>query len=532
MSAAADRVLLYDTTLRDGTQAEDVAFSVHDKLRIAQALDALGVGWIEGGWPGSNPRDAEFFRAAAGLPLQNARMAAFGSTCRAGSSPEDDAQLRALLAAGTPTVTIFGKSWELHARAALGIAPAQNVDLIGQSVRFLRSRLDEVIYDAEHFFDGWKANPAYALDTLRVAAGAGASWIVLCDTNGGSLPEEIGRGVEAARRTVDVPLGIHCHNDGELAVANSLAAVAAGVRQVQGTINGYGERCGNANLISIAANLALKRGLSLGMDLGTLRELAALVAELANRPLASSAAYVGKGAFAHKGGVHVSAVARDPRTYEHVDPALVGNVRRVLVSDLSGRSNIVAKARERGLDLDADDPAARAALARLKELEAQGYQFEGADASFELLLHQARGAHVPAFELRGYRIIDEKRTREGRSVSEATIQIEVRGEREHTAAEGDGPVNALDHALRKALERFYPTLGELHLVDYKVRVIPQGKGTASVVRVLVESSDGHSSWSTVGVSENILDASFKALVDSIEYKLMKDGLLCPPAPSR
>jgi 2-isopropylmalate synthase len=513
--------VLYDTTLRDGTQGEDVAFSVHDKLRIAQALDDLGIGYIEGGWPGSNPRDAEFFQAVRKVHLARARVAAFGSTGRAGVAAEDDPQLEALLLAETGVVTIFGKSWELHALEALGISGAENALLIYNSIDFLRRRCDEVIFDAEHFFDGWKHNPEQALDTLRAAATAGAKTIVLCDTNGGSLPDEIARGTEAARLAVDTPLGIHCHNDGELAVANTLAAVAAGVRQVQGTINGYGERCGNANLIAIIANLSLKRGLSLGVDLSRLREVAALVAELANRPLLAGAAYVGSSAFAHKGGVHVSAVAKNPRTYEHVDPVVVGNARRVLVSDLSGRSNIVAKACERGIDLKADDPAARAALERLKALEAQGYQFEGADASFELLLCKARGAHVPAFELVGYRVVDEKR-QGGGALSEATIQVAVGGEREHTAAEGHGPVNALDHALRKALERFYPALRELHLVDYKVRVIPQGRGTASVVRVLIESSDGRASWSTVGVSENILDASFVALTDSIEYKLMKD----------
>ena len=523
-------VLLYDTTLRDGAQSEDVAFSVADKLRIAAALDELGIAYVEGGWPGSNPRDAEFFEAARALKLARTRLCAFGSTTRPQVAPEDDPNVRSLLAAGTRVVTIFGKAWDLHVKTALGCSLEHNLALVHDTVAHLRGRVDEVIFDAEHFFDGWKANPEYALKVLRAAADGGAAWIVLCDTNGGSLPEEIARGIEAARKTADAPLGIHCHNDGELAVANSMMAVERGARQVQGTINGYGERCGNANLVPIAANLALKRGLDCGVDLKHLRDVAALVAETANRPLASGAAYVGTSAFAHKGGVHVSAVEKDPRTYEHIDPAAVGNLRRVLVSDLSGRSNILAKAREVGIDLDPSDPVAKTALARIKELEAQGYQFEGAEASFELLLHKARGHHRPAFTLVGYRVVDEKRG--GRGITEATIQVEVEGEREHTAAEGHGPVNALDTALRKALGRFYPQLAELHLVDYKVRVLPQGKGTASVVRVMIESGDGKDTWSTVGVSENILDASFEALVDSIEYKLMKDGVACRGERSR
>ncbi|HJZ88670.1 MAG TPA: citramalate synthase [Polyangia bacterium] len=523
-------ILLYDTTLRDGTQAEDIAFSVEDKLRIAHALDSFGIAYVEGGWPGSNPRDAEFFRALKGRPLGRARAAAFGATCRAGARPRDDVNLRALIEAETEVVTIFGKAWELHARTALGVSAPENADLIESSVRFLKARVGEVIFDAEHFFDGWRDDPEYALAMVRAAAAGGADWIVLCDTNGGSLPDQIQRGVLAARGAVERPLGIHCHNDAELAVANSLAAVAAGARQVQGTINGYGERCGNANLISIAANLALKLGRAPGVELLRLRELAALVAELANRPLASGAAYVGKSAFAHKGGVHVSAVVKDARTYEHVEPEVVGNQRRVLVSDLSGRANVMAKARECGIDLD--EAAARAALGQLKALEAQGYQFEGAEASFELLLHKARGQHAPAFALIGYRVVDEKRALNEEPRSEATIQVEVAGEREHTAADGHGPVHALDRALRKALERFYPSLREVKLIDYKVRVIPAGLGTAAVVRVLVESTDGRGSFTTVGVSEDILEASFRALTDAIEYKLLRDRQACHDARSR
>lgn len=518
-----ERIEIYDTTLRDGAQGESVNFSAADKWRVAEALDALGVDFIEGGWPGSNPRDLAFFEQARRLRLTHARLAAFGATRRRSFSCDTDPSIQALLKAGVPVVTIFGKSWLLHVREALRISREENLEIIEDSVRYLSERVPFVIYDAEHFFDGYRDDPDYALATLRAAAAGGPARIVLCDTNGGSLPEGVRRAVEEVTRHVTVPLGVHCHNDGELAVANTLAAVSAGATHVQGTINGYGERCGNANLCSVLPNLELKLGRrSLGPErLKKLRETARFVSEIANLALERSAAFVGDSAFAHKGGVHVSAVERNPQTYEHIAPELVGNRRRVLISDLAGRANLLAKARELGLELKDEQRV----LDALKQLEHDGYEFEAAEASFELLVRRLRGAHTPYFELLGFRVIDEHRGAL-MPMSEATVKVRVGEREEHMAASGNGPVNALDKALRRALERFYPALAEMRLVDYKVRVINSSlSGTASLVRVLITSSDGRGQWGTVGVSANIVEASWRALFDSVEYKLTRDGVL-------
>jgi len=517
-----DRIEIYDTTLRDGTQGEAINFSVADKCRIAEELGALGVDFIEGGWPGSNPRDVAFFNEARSLRLSHARITAFGATRRRSFSCETDPSIQSLLDAKTPVVTIFGKSWELHVREALRINLEENLEIIADSVRYLSARVPLVIYDAEHFFDGYRSNPEYALQTLLVASEAGAGRIVLCDTNGGSLPHDVERITQEVFENLRVPVGIHCHNDGELAVANTLAAVRAGASQVQGTINGYGERCGNANLCAVIPNLELKLGREvIGNErMRKLRETACFVSEIANLELASSAAFVGASAFAHKGGVHVSAVERNPVTYEHVAPELIGNRRRILVSDLSGRANLQAKARELNLEVDGEQRI----LDELKRLEHEGLEFEAAEASFELLVHKLRKEPEPFFELLAFRVIDEHRGA-ATPLSEATVKIRVGETVEHTAATGTGPVNALDQALRRALAEFYPSLGEMRLIDYKVRVINSSlRGSASLVRVLITSSDGETKWSTVGVSSNIVEASWRGLVDSVEYKLMKDGI--------
>jgi 2-isopropylmalate synthase len=517
-------VTLYDTTLRDGTQAEEISFTVEDKLRIAEKLEELGIHYIEAGWPGSNPRDLEFFKRAKKLRLKNAKLAAFGATRKAGNKASKDPNLKALLESETPVITLFGKSWDFHARDALGVSLSENLDLIADSITYLKKHGKEVIYDAEHFFDGFKANSDYTLKTLKAAEEAGADWIVLCDTNGGALPHEITELTKKVKAKFQTPLGIHCHNDGELAVANSLAAIQAGARQVHGTINGIGERCGNANLISVIANIQLKLKTSVvnTSQLQKLRGVSHFVDELANKIPNTRQPFVGNSAFAHKGGVHVSAVVKNPKTYEHIDPERVGNHRRVLVSDLSGSSNVLYKAKEFHLDLKSKDPTVKQILKDLKELENQGFQFEGAEASFEILMKKALGKHRNFFRLIGFRVTDEKQADRESPISVATIQIEVDGQNEHTTAEGHGPVNALDNALRKALERFYPQLKDVKLIDYKVRVLQSDKGTGSQVRVLIESSDGKNKWGTVGVSENIIQASWMALVDSIDYKLLKD----------
>lgn len=516
-------ITLYDTTLRDGTQGEEISFSVEDKLRIAEALDALGIHYVEGGWPGSNPRDLEFFRRARSLSLKQARITAFGSTRRQKNSAASDPNIDFLLKAETPVVTIFGKSWLLHVRAALNISEQENLDIIGDSVRFLAEHGREVIYDAEHFFDGYKHNAGYAVDTLKRAREAGAQTLVLCDTNGGATPDEITRIVHDVHSRLGGPIGIHTHNDGELAVANTLAAVSAGVRHVQGTVNGYGERCGNANLCSVIPNLQLKMGYACvsGQQLQALTTLSRLVSDLANLTHRKHLPFVGQSAFAHKGGVHVSAVMKDPATYEHISPDIVGNRRRVLVSDLSGRSNVTFKAAELGVNLENQEPAAQQVVEEIKRREHEGYHYEDADGSLEILIRQALNHRDRFFELSGFKVITHKESIETEPTSEAVLKVRVAGESELTAAEGNGPVNALDRALRKALERFYPELKNIVLSDYKVRVLDGFEGTGAKVRVLITMRDATTSWNTVGVSSNIIEASWKALVDSIVYYLMK-----------
>jgi 2-isopropylmalate synthase len=518
------KVKIYDTTLRDGTQAEDIALSVEDKVRIAQKLDELGIHYIEGGWPGSNPRDIQFFREVRNTSLTAAKIVAFGSTCRKGVPPEQDANLRALLEAKTEVITIFGKSWDIHPLTAMDISLEDNLDLISQSIAYLKQHVPEVIYDAEHFFDGFKNNTEYALATVKAAEAAGADCIVLCDTNGGTLSFDLARIVAEVRGVIQTPLGIHCHNDSDLAVANSVVAVKEGVVHVQGTINGYGERCGNANLCSIIPNLQVKMGISCLSDdrLKKLKEVSRFVSELANLPHNKHQPYIGDSAFAHKAGVHVSAVRKSPLTYEHIEPELVGNTQRILISDLSGESNVLSKADEFNIALKKGDPTTKQIVTSLKELENQGYQFEGAEGSFELLIKKAVGRHKKFFDLLGFRVIVEKRGDESPAFSEATIRVKVGEQVEHTAAEGNGPVNALDNALRKALEKFYPGLADVRLIDYKVRVLSAQEGTGANTRVLIESWDGETRWGTVGVSENIIQASWQALVDSIDYKLLKE----------
>jgi 2-isopropylmalate synthase len=519
------RLQLYDTTLRDGAQAEDISFTLDDKLRIAARLDELGIQYIEGGWPGSNPRDEEFFRAVKRLGLRHAKIAAFGSTRRAGVKASEDRNLALCVRADVPVVTIVGKTWDLHVKDDLRISLAANVEVIHDSIAWLRKRVDEVIFDAEHFFDGLAANRDHALACLRAAADAGATLVCLCDTRGGSLPSRIAAGVDAAREAIATPLGIHCHNDCELAVANSVTAVEHGCVQVQGTINGFGERCGNANLVSVIPVLQLKDGYHCvtAAQLRGLAETSHLVYELANVEPNKRQPFVGQSAFAHKGGLHVAAVQKNPETYEHLDPALVGNTQRVLVSDLAGRSNLLYKAQRFGLDLESNKPAVMALLQELKELEAKGFAFEGAEASFELLMRKAiDGNRVRFFRLIGFRVIDEKRTEGEPPIAEATIMLEgPDGQVEHTAAQGNGPVNALDRALRKALCKFYPEIEQVRLHDYKVRVLGN-EGTEAIVRVLVESGDEHERWGTVGVSHNVIEASWQALVDSMDYKLHKE----------
>ncbi len=519
----SDSIKIYDTTLRDGSQAEDIAFSLEDKIRIAQKLDELGIHYIEGGWPGSNPKDLQFFQEIKSVPLTQAKIAAFGSTCRAGTLPRDDPNIQTLIEAETRVVTIVGKSWDIHPLEAMNITLDQNLDIIHSSIRFLKDRVEEVIFDAEHFFDGFKSNPRYALSTLSTAQEAKADWIVLCDTNGGTLPDEVQSIIKEVKKKIIVPLGIHAHNDAEMAVANTILAVREGIGMVHGTMNGYGERCGNANLCSIIPNLKVKMRIDCVSDgqLKKITEVSRFISELANLPHNKYLPYVGESAFAHKGGLHVSAIRKSDITYEHIQPERVGNHQRVLVSDLSGESNILYKAAEFKIDLQSKDPKVKEILNNLKQMESQGFQFEGAEGSFEILIKKALGQHKKFFELMGFRVIVEKKE-EGTPLSEATIMVRVGDRVEHTAAVGNGPVNALDNAIRKALEKFYPELKEVKLLDYKVRILSTKDGTAAQTRVLIESGDGTSKWGTVGVSENIIQASWQALVDSIDYKLLKE----------
>lgn len=517
-------IKIYDTTLRDGSQAEDISFSVEDKIRITEKLDDFGIHYIEGGWPGSNPKDAGFFKKIRKAPLKNAKVVAFGSTKRPRLKAKDDSNLKALLDAGTEAITIFGKSWDLHVKDALRITLKENLDLIGDSISYLKGKGGEVFYDAEHFFDGYRANPEYALKTLKVAEESGADCIILCDTNGGMMPSELGTIFKEVKSHIKTPLGIHAHNDSETAVANTIMAVELGATQVQGTINGFGERCGNANLCSIIPNIKIKLGLECisDDDLRKLRDVSRFVDEIVNLRHFKRQPYVGDSAFAHKAGVHVAAVLKNPLTYEHIRPEMVGNYQRFLISDLSGKANILRKAKEYKINIEKESPHLHEILKRLKDLENQGFQFEGAEGSFELIMKKALGTHKRFFELIGFRVIVEKRKEGEGPISEATIMVKVGGRIEHTAATGNGPVNALDNALRKALEKFYPELKEVKLIDYKVRVLAPGRGTAAKVRVLIESGDNGKKWGTVGVSENIIDASWQALVDSIEYKLLKE----------
>jgi 2-isopropylmalate synthase len=515
------KIDFYDTTLRDGAQSEDIAFSVLDKLRITEKLDEFGIDFVEGGWPGSNPKDLEYFEEVRKLDLKHAKIAAFSSTIRSGTRPEDDEIMRAALDAETRYVTVVGKSWDLHVRDALKVGLDTNLRMIEQTIAHLKKRGRKVFFDAEHFFDGYRRNKRYAMRVIKAAAEAGADLVVLCDTNGGSMPYEVSSAVEDVRKVFQLPLGIHAHNDTESAVANSIMAVKAGCIHVQGTINGYGERCGNANLCSIIPNVTLKMGRK-GVDrkrLARLRDLSLFVDEMANLIPDKRKPYVGDAAFAHKGGLHVSGVRKNPETYEHVEPHLVGNRQRVLVSDLSGESTILYKAKELGIDIEKDKKVVKEVLRRVKELEHQGYQFEGAEGSLELLMKRALGMHKKYFDLVGFRVIVEKKENND-PVSEATILVKVGDRVEHTAGLGKGPVHALDNALRKALLKLYPVLGSVSLIDYKVRVLSSKDGAASVTRVLIESSDGKRTWETLGVSENILEASWQALVDSIDYKLL------------
>ncbi len=518
----SERIRIYDTTLRDGTQGENISFSAEEKLKIALRLDELGVDYIEGGWPGSNPRDLRFFEIARTVPLRHARLAAFGCTRKPGATAEEDPHLAALLQSGAPVATVFGKSWDLHVTRILETSLEENLAMIRETIAHLKRHGLEVIYDAEHFFDGYRRNPGYALETVRVAAKAGADAIVFCDTNGGSLPGEIAAALRAAaERTGGVPLGIHTHNDCGLAVANTLAAVEAGASLVQGTINGYGERCGNADLTSVLPILALKMGRTVAADLRQLKSLSRFVSETANVVPLHARPFVGRSAFAHKGGVHVSAVMKTPEAYEHIDPALVGNSRRVLVSDLAGRSNIAYKARELGVPLEGKPGDARRIVEEIKQLEQEGYQFDVADGSLQILLEKLTGRFEPHFELESFRVTIEK-DRDLPCQAHATVKIRVNGKQELTAAEGYGPVSALDNALRKALGRFFPDLDTMRLTDFKVRVIDGDRGTAARVRVLIDSRDREGLWSTIGVSEDIIEASWQALADSFQVKLARD----------
>jgi 2-isopropylmalate synthase len=532
-------VLIYDTTLRDGTQGEGVALSIRDKVSIAQLMDEIGISYIEGGWPGSNPRDEQFFEDIKKVKLSQAKVAAFGSTRRSGITCDLDPNIQSLLRAETPVITIFGKTWRFQAEVALKITPEENLVLIEDSIRYLKDRTPEVVFDAEHFFDGYKDDPEYALSCLRAALRGGADWLTLCETNGGAMTHEVEAAVahvirELSSGSKTAPIGIHTHNDCELGVANALAAIRAGANMVQGTVNGVGERCGNANLISIVANLCLKmtppgqKPPLTPEQLKRLKHLSRTVDETANRAPWTQQPYVGQSAFAHKGGVHVDAIKKDSRTYEHVVPESVGNHRRVLVSDLSGRSNVEMKAKELGIDLDPSSPEARRVVARLKQLEADGYEFESAGGSFKLLAMECMGKRPAYFALRDLEVTvafgDGVHGQAEEAKTRARLEIGVGEQVAYTSAVGDGPVHAIDTALRSLIDKFYPELSGVRLVDYKVRVLTSKEGTGSVVRVLIQSSDGDETWGTVGVSPNIIHASWSAMVDALEYKLIKHNV--------
>ena len=517
------QIEIYDTTLRDGTQREGLSLSCDDKLRVAQRLDELGVAFIEGGWPGSNPKDAEFFEKVLNMSWQHAKITAFGSTRRADSKPEEDLNLLALLQAQTEVCTIVGKSWTLHVTEVLRTELEENLRMIEESVAYLKENDRRVIYDAEHFFDGYKNNSAYAIDTLQAAVKGGAETVVLCDTNGGSMPWEIESVIRHVASEIECSLGIHTHNDSDCAVANSLAAVREGVVHVQGTINGYGERCGNANLCSLIPDLELKLGLKTlpGDKLSELSEISRFVAEIANLAPDEHAAFVGRSAFAHKGGIHVAAIRRNVNSYQHVDPEIVGNEMRVVVSELSGRGNLLSKMEQYGLDSLEGEHVAEV-LNDIKDMEARGFSFEAAEASVAIMLHRQTPGYSAPFELIDYAVTVEHRQGRG-TFAEATVKVTVGGEQMHTAAEGNGPVNALDAALRKALTPFYPEFEDFQLVDYKVRILDGQNGTAATTRVLIDTRNGEKRWSTVGASANIIEASWLALADSVEYGLLIAG---------
>jgi 2-isopropylmalate synthase len=518
-----EKIRIYDTTLRDGMQAEGVSFSLEDKILIARKLDELGIDYIEGGYAVSNPKEMQFFKALAGTGLKHSRVVGFGNTRRRGVTAEEDTSLAAILETGAPAAALVGKSWDMQVAEVLRVSLDENLLMVSQSISYLKKRGLEIIFDAEHFYDGYKENPRYAIDVLKAAAEAGADVLALCDTNGGSLPEQIFEITSAVRKEIgSITLGIHVHNDSDSATASSLAAVRAGVRQVQGTINGLGERCGNANLCTIIPNLAFKMGFET-LDSGRMKQLTELsrfIYEIANLTPVTNMPYVGASAFAHKAGLHVDALRKNRKTYEHVDPESVGNERRFLISELSGASNVLAKLEN--TKIAENKELARKLLTQVQDLENQGYQFEAADASFDLLIRKTLGTYKPAFELIKYHV-NVERNDNGRIGTEATVKLKVDGVTEHVVSEGDGPVNALDAALRKSLDRFYPHIKDVHLIDYKVRVVNAKAGTAAKVRVVIESRDKERLWGTVGVSENVIDASWKALVDSVEYKLLKDA---------
>ncbi|HNW39862.1 MAG TPA: citramalate synthase [Candidatus Omnitrophota bacterium] len=524
-----EKVKIYDTTLRDGSQAEGISYSVMDKVRIAEELDRFGIHFIEGGWPGSNPKDREFFERIGQIKLKNSKIAAFSMTRRPDISADQDSNLAALLKSKAQVITIVGKTWDFHVKEVLKTTLEENLNMIADTVDFLVKKGFIVFYDAEHFFDAYNNNPDYALKTLIAAQDAGSSAVCLCDTNGGSLTSQISSTVKEIRKKIKVDLGIHCHNDSGVAIANSLAAVEAGARIVQGTINGYGERCGNADLIPIIANLKIKLKSDCIADeqLKQLTHLSHFVSQISNMRLKNEQPYVGDSAFAHKGGMHINAIMKNPLTYEHLDPRLVGNKRRILVSELGGKTGILLRARDLNYDLSKTDPQTKKILELVQALEHKGFQFEAAEASFQVLMQRALKKFRKFFELEGYKVVIEK-NQNNKMNSEAIIKLKVNGVKEHTAAEGDGPVNALDNALRKALKDFYPTLAKMHLTDFKVRVLDEKAGTAAPVRVLIQSQDATDTWSTIGVHENIIEASWQALTDSIEYKLLKDQLPSKP----
>jgi len=516
------KIFVYDSTLRDGAQAQGISFTVNDKLKIAASLDEFGVDYIEAGNPGSNPKDLEFFEKIKSKPLKKAKLVAFGSTRRANIATEDDANVKALLSADTPAVAIFGKSWDFHVTDIIRTTLEENLAMIRDTVEFMKNKGKETVFDAEHFFDGYKANPEYAMDSLDAAVQGGADWLVLCDTNGGAFPSEIYEIVKKVKERFKTPVGIHCHNDGGLGVANSIAAVEMGATQIQGTINGYGERCGNANLCTIIPNLQLKRNYSCipNDKMASLTQLSRYVSELANLTFSERDPYVGNSAFAHKGGMHIDAIQKNPASFEHLTPETVGNERRILMSEVSGKSTILARVQKIAPWVSKNSDEMQMIIDKLKQLEHEGYQFEGAEGSFELMVRRLIGKAQRFFEVKSFTVISEEHWQKDLSAL-ATIKVKVDGIEELTAAEGDGPVNALDRALRKALEVFYPQLNLVRLIDFKVRVLDTDKATAAKVRVHIESTEGEDTWSTMGVSSNIIEASWDALIDSIEYFLYK-----------